>query len=152
MGAGRKPGPRRAVVLGMDGARRAAFALPTAIADPVADTDGVAVPPTDLPPVEQVVWRHLAPYAVRERTLTPSKTPGFRRLCRQWAYCAEFDARIAVLGVTSAEADRLVKRLEKWEQRLDASLGNFGLRSFGKPVAAEKPKATANPWAAVAAK
>lgn len=150
-GAGRKPGPKKAVVLGMDGARRVGFALPAPVVDStVPDSDGLLVAPADLPASEQLIWAHLAPYAVRERTLSPSKTPGFRRLCKQWAIVQEFDARIAVLGVTTAEADRLVKRLEKWEQRLDASLGNFGLRSFGKPVSAEKPKASMNPWAAVA--
>lgn len=145
-GAGRKPGQRKGVVLGMDGARRGAMSLPAAPIGPLLDPDGVLEPPLDIPARDQEIWRQLAPYAVRERTLTPSKTPGFRRLCRHWAACQEFDERIRVLGLTSAEADRLVKRLEKWEQRLDASLGNFSLRSFGKPATSDKPKAAANPW------
>lgn len=122
--------------------------VPPAPAVPGDAEASLVEPPGDLPPAEQTAWRALAPHAVVERTLTISRTPGFRRLCRQWAACEELDQRIAVLGFTSAEADRLVKRLEKWEQRLDASLGNFGLRSFGKPAVAEKPKGAANPFAA----
>src|SRR5438046_2675825 len=112
-GAGRKPGPRRrkAVVLGMDGARKpGAFALPAPMT--VEDADGLCEPPADLQAEEQAVWRALAPHAVRERTLIPSKAPGFRQLCRQWVYCAALDVRIRHLGIVSAEADRLLRRLE----------------------------------------
>lgn len=136
----------------MDGTRRASFVPPTAPTEPVVDVDGLCEPPADLSERAQAIWRQLAPHALRERTLAPSKAPGFARLCQRWVTCQEFDARIAVLGVTSAEADRLVKRLEKWEQLLDASLGNFGLRSFGKPLLAEKPKQAVNPFAALGGK
>lgn len=115
---------------------------------PVSDPNGLLEPPADLTEAEQGVWRTLAPHAIQERTLIPSRVSGFRQLCRQWCYCAELDARVRHLGITSAEADRLLRRLENWEKALSASLGNFSLRSFGKPAAPEKPKVSANPWGA----
>lgn len=147
-GAGRKPGVKRAVVLGMDGARRPGFALPERPEGPIADPDGLLTPPEDLAEADRAVWLALAPHAIRERTLTRSKVPGFRQLCRQWVYCTELDARVRLLGITSSEADRLLRHLDKWEKALSASLGNFSVRSFGKPATAEKPKPAANPFGA----
>lgn len=149
VGAGRKPGSR-AVVIGMDG-RRTAFRLPAVPDEPSAgaDPDGLLQPPDDLPAADAEVWRKLAPLALRERTLTVSRVPGFRVLCRRWAYCAAIDARIRTVGIATHEADGLLKRLEKWEQLLNAAVGDFSLRSFGKPAAAEKPKKAANPFAQV---
>lgn len=133
----------------MDG-RRTTFALPPTDLAPVeSDHDGLLEPPTDLAPVDADVWRRLAPLAVRERTLTSSRVPGFRMLCRRWAYCAELDMRIRTVGIATHEADGLLKRLEKWEQLLNASVGDFSLRSFGKPATAEKPKRAVNPFAGV---
>ena len=148
-GAGRKPGPRKAVVLGMDG-RRTAFALPS-VPDVAIESDpnGLLEPPGDLPATDADIWRKLAPLALRERTLTGSRVPNFRVLCRRWAYCAAIDARIRTVGIATHEADSLLKRLEKWEQLLNASVGDFSLRSFGKPATADKPKKNANPFAQV---
>lgn len=95
------------------------------------------------------MWRDLAPHAVRERTLVPSRVPGFRQLCRQWVYAATLDARIRHLGITSSEADRLMRHFDKWEKALSASMGNFSIRSFGKPAPVEKPKTSSNPWGAI---
>ena len=149
-GAGRKPGVKRWNVVPMVGARAA---VPSSQPDvPVADPEGLLMPPTDLGPAEQEVWRDLAPHAIRERTLVSSRVPGFMQLCRQWVYCQELDARIRVLGITSSEADRLLRHFDKWEKALSASMGNFSIRSFGKPAAPEKPKAAANPWGAFGAR
>ena len=150
-GAGRKPGVKRWNVVPMVGAR--ATVPPSAPPDtPIADPDDLLLPPSDLPAAEKDVWRTLAPHAIRERTLVPSRVPGFVQLCRQWVYCHELDERIRVLGITSSEADRLLRHFDKWEKALSASMGNFSIRSFGKPAAAEKPKASANPWGAFGAR
>lgn len=152
-GAGRKPGPQRAVVLGMNGSRRDAFALPPVaeVAIP-SDPDGLLCPPADLLPADADVWRKLAPLALTERTLSPSRAAGFRVLCRRWVYCAELDARVRVVGIATSEADRLLKRLENWEKLLNASIGDFSLRSFGKPAPVDKPKPSVSKWAAVGGK
>ncbi len=129
------------------------FGLPTAPAVPPEDLAGLLEPPADLQPDEQTVWRALAPHALLERTLTASRVAGFRVLCQHWVYCSQLDARIRVLGITSHESDRLLKRLENWQKLLKASLGEFNLRSFGKAASAEKPRAAAaNPWSQIAGK
>ena len=145
-GAGRKPGSKRwGKVVGIRERPSAMPPIPPLDA-PVDDADGLLSPPADLAPAEQAVWRELAPHAVRERTLTPSRVPGFRQLCRQWVYAAEIDAQIRTLGITSEQADRLLRHFDKWEKALAASLGNFSIRSFGKPAVAEKPKPAAGGW------
>lgn len=145
-GSGKKKEVRaeRAQVL-----RPAAFAsLPDAPVGPPDDPHGLLVAPTELPEAERGVWLSVAPHALLERTLTVSRVAGFKLLCKRWVYCDELDARIRVLGITSAEADRLLKRFETWQKLLSASLGEFNLRSFGKPVVVERPKPAANPFAA----
>ena len=140
-GAGAKPGAKRwAKVVPMSGIR-APLASQLPVAVPVEDSDGLLTAPTDLPPAEREIWTVLAPHAIRERTLVPSRVPGFRQLCRQWVYCDELDTKIRSLGITSDDADRLLRHFDKWEKALSASMGNFSIRSFGKPAAAEKPKA-----------
>lgn len=156
VGAGRKPGKKQAVVLGMDGARRGDFVLPPAMQasvspDPVGDS--LVEPPADLSDAIKAVWRALAPLAIEQRTLTASKVPGFRDLCLRWVYCADFDARIWEFGGPSRhEAEPLVKRLEKWRPMLGNSLKEFKLTAFGKPDTAEKTKVAVNPWTKVGGK
>lgn len=158
-GAGAKPGSKpkisrkRADVVNMKGEPVAV--LPPVLADELHEHKGevgLLEPPDDLglSEVATVAWRRLAPYAIAERTLTPSRTPGFAKLCEEWAYCAAFEKRIGEIGVAAAESDRLLKRLNDYKKQLKASLGDFNLRSFGKPAAPEKPKATANPFAKLA--
>ncbi len=134
------------------GGARAPIVPPPAPEGPVADPDNLLLPPSDLPAAEKDIWLALAPHGLRERTLVPSRVPGFRQLCRQWVYCQELDERIRVLGITSSDSDRLLRHLDKWEKALSASMGNFSIRSFGKPAAPEKPKANANPWGAFGAR
>lgn len=140
----------------MDGARRDDFALPPAMQAPVSlepAMDTLVEPPADLSDAIKAVWRALAPLAIEQRTLITSKVPGFRDLCLRWVYCADFDARIWEAGGPSRhEAERLVKRLEKWRPMLGNSLKEFKLTALGKPEAVEKPKAAVNPWAKVGGK
>ncbi len=156
-GAGAKPGAKRRALLtprqlAPHKVVRGAFGLPEPpVASPAA-ADEMIAPPADMEGGELAAWRALAPHAVAERTLTVSRVAGFRVLCQRWVYCAELDARIRVLGIVSGEADRLLKRLEAWQKLLGASLGEFNLRSFGKPAVAEKPKAASNPWASLTSK
>lgn len=146
-GAGRKPGSKRwGKVVGIRDRPSAMPPVPPQPAAPIDDPDGLLEPPADLNAAEKDVWRELAPHAVRERTLTASRVPGFRQLCRQWVYAAEIDAKIRTLGITSEQADRLLRHFDKWEKALAASLGNFSIRSFGKPAVAEKPKPAAGAW------
>lgn len=141
------------MVLGMNGARVAAVAVPPPAVDaPVADPENLLQPPTDITADEQTIWRELAPHALRERTLVLSRVPGFKQLCRQWVYCAALDERIRHLGITTQEADRLLRHFDKWEKALSASMGNFSIRSFGKPASPEKPKASANPFGSFGAR
>jgi hypothetical protein len=130
--------------------RRPELVLPAAPAVTPADPNGLLEPPADLVAADAEIWRRLAPLALAERTLTLSKAPGFRALCRRWAYCAALDARIREVGIATHEATALLMRLEKWEQLLNASVGDFSLRSFGKPATSEKPKKAINPFAQVA--
>lgn len=127
-----------------------AATLPPAIDEALVDP--LAEPPADLGLSEaaQAAWRRLAPYAIQERTLIASRIPGFAKLCERWAYCAAFEKRVGEIGVTAAESDRLLKRLNDYSKLLNGSLGDFNLRSFGKPVAPDKPKANANPFAKLA--
>jgi hypothetical protein len=133
----------------MDGRRREDFRLPAAPDQPIEDGEGLLEPPDGLNEAESEAWRQLAPHALKERTLTASRTPGFRKLCQEWVYCAALDARIQQIGIAASESDRLLKRLNDWKKLLRNSLGDFNLKSFGKPVVVEKPKVKANPWGAL---
>lgn len=136
----------------MDGQRRTGLELPAPPVVPVVDADGLSEPPAylGLSDDEKVAWRHLAPHGLKEGTLTASRTPGFGKLCQEWVYCAAFERRIAEIGVTTAEADRLLKRLNDYKKLLKASMADFNLKSFGKPAVAEKPKKAVNPFAQLA--
>lgn len=141
-GAGRKPRKKSATVLGMDGQRRVTILPPALPSAPGEAVNPLCEPPTDLGLSKTAleVWRRLAPYAVEERTLISSRIPGFAKLCEEWAYCAAFEARLDEIGVTTAEGDRLLKRLNDYKKLLKASFGDYNLRSFGKPATADKPK------------
>lgn len=142
-GAGRKAGGKRWNVLPMPGMPQVDAGAVTPLSD---DEQSLAAPPDGLQPDEAEAWKALAPLALRERTLTSSRVPGFRKLCQEWAYCAALEERARQLGITSVEADRVLKRLNEWKKLLRSSLADFSLKSFGKPVAPEKPKVSANPW------
>lgn len=155
VGAGRKPKPKPGVVLGMDGARISSTAPPAAseskaTSSETPDAPDLLAPPPDLKdPVARQCWKRFAPLAITGRTLTPETMPGFRQLCQQWSYAESLDAMIQLLGAASADAEEKMKTWLKVSQRLDASLARFKLTAFGKPAVAEKPKASANPFAAI---
>lgn len=125
-------------------------------APPVEISDGeraaLCKPPKGLSGAEHAAWTRFAEQALAERTLTPTTVPGFVELCRQSAYVSEIDATIQRLGIGTKEAEPYLKQYVRLAQRYDASLARFKLTAFGKPVAAEKPKQAANPWAQVARK
>jgi hypothetical protein len=145
-GAGRKPGPRRAPVVGMDGLpRRPRVELPPA--PPLAAQVALLEPPADLSEDAQFCWKAWAPTVLEERTLTPSTVAGFRELCGRMALVRALDARIAVLGPATQEAFPYLKERRGQAVQLASSLKDFKLTAFGKPVTSDKPKATApNPW------
>ncbi len=151
-GAGAKPkiARRPANVVNMKGEQVAV--LPPELPASDGAVNPLIEPPADLELSEAAkrAWAVLAPYAIAERTLTVSRRPGFAKLCEEWAYCASFEKRIGEIGIVAAESDRLLKRLNDYKKQLKASLGDFNLRSFGKPAAPEKPKASANPFSKLA--
>lgn len=153
-GAGRKPKDSRAIVLGMDGARMAsppAYQTVDVTTQHGRVDDALVLPPSDLPTAEQAAWKLHAPLALAQDTLVPATVPGFREFCQLYVHQAELSARIALLGRTSAEADRLVKRWEKGVVLLNTKLKDYKLTAFGKAEAeaVKKKKPAANPWAQV---
>ena len=156
-GAGRKPNDKTAIVLSLQGDRMASPPAYERVEWPSAPScDGVAlgIPPEDLSEAEQAAWKVHAPLALAQDTLVEATVPGFRELCKLAVQQKAFSDRIAVLGLTSSDADRLLKRWEKGAVLLNGKLKDFKLTAFGKPEAAsiksKQPKA--NPWAGVAQK
>jgi hypothetical protein len=132
VGAGRKPKPRAAVVLGMDGVRREFGGLSAADGAPVDQEVALRVPPDDLPKAQQAFWSAWAPLALSKQTLVPEHVPGFRTLCRVAWVASVMEQRLAKVGPASAEAESLLNRYVKVEQRLDAMMQRFGLTGMGK--------------------
>ena len=151
-GAGRKPGrPNVGIVLGMDGTRKVRGAdLPPAI--PLDTQMSLREPPRDLSEAARLCWRGLVEEALAERTLTPATVAGFRQLCILMAIVRAIDDRIEVLGVATQDALPYLTARKGQAGQLAASLKDFKLTAFGKPVTSEKPKAAANPWASLTAK
>ncbi len=136
VGAGRKPSVRRAVVLGMDGARREDLGPPGPLGAAPAPAEDLELltPPPDLTPAQQDYWRRWAPLAVEQRTLVPATRPGFRELCEQADLKAKLARRIHALGAGSEKAGSRLSAYVKLAQRLDSSLARFKLTGMGKPV------------------
>lgn len=154
VGAGRKKGTPRGVVLGMDrGPRRVAQATaPVEVPVLTASEQAFLVEPpaSVLHEKAQACWRKFAGHAIRERTLTTATVGGFEQLCQQWAYIDDLNVKIQLLGPGTQDADPFLKSFVRLSQRLDGSLARFKLTAFGKPATAETPKAAVNPWAQVA--
>lgn len=137
VGAGRKPGPNKGVVLDLDGKRRARKTeLPPAVSP--TEREGLLEPPADLPDGAKACWRTWAAQALEERTLTPATEPGFREMCRRMAIVQELDNRIALLGVGHDSLPYLRERRGQASQ-LNASLKDFKLSAFGKPATSDTP-------------
>lgn len=149
VGAGRKPGSRSAVVLGMDGVRRSDTVV-SPVASPTEDAT-LLVAPRDLPRDQRKYWTRYAPLALAQQTLIPAHLPGFRELCEQAAFKDGLAKQIRKLKPESPAASDTLRHYEKLVQRLDATLARFRLTGMGKPASAAGAarKAAASPWAAV---
>jgi len=147
-GSGAKPGPRKGIVLGLNGVRQRSRTAPLPPALSVDEASSLLKAPTDLSAGAQACWTAYAGHALAERTLTPATAGGFRQFCEQWAFLGDLSSRIQVLGAATKEADPYLKTYVRLSQRLDASLARFKLTAFGKPATSEKPKPVANPWGA----
>jgi hypothetical protein len=149
VGSGRKPTPKPAVILGMDGSRLAASAV---TAEPVdVEQSPLLKPPADLNAKEASFWKAYARLAIEQRTLVPSTVAGFRELCEQFAFKSDLAAEIDRVGAASVLTEKMLVQYTKLVQRVDSSLARFKLTAMGKPAdggQVRKPVA-ANPWAAV---
>jgi hypothetical protein len=126
--------------------------LPASVGD--WSKEALVLPPGDMGEAEAAAWKLLAPLALDQDTLTAGTVPGFRELCRVYVHQADMSARIAELGRTSFEADRLLMRWEKGAVLLNGKMKDFRLTAFGKPEAAaiKAKKPAVNPWAQVIGK
>lgn len=149
VGAGRKPGTKRAVLLGMDGSRLERPPTPEVTSVPDAS---LAQPPKRISAAQRRVWRDLAPFALAQRTLTAATAPGFAQVCKLMALQDRLERRLYKLGPEMEAADEILARYLKLTKDLDPLLKNFKLTAFGKPETAAAPAQTeaANPWAQVA--
>lgn len=150
VGSGRKPKRKKAIVIGLDGARRSDRSIPHEV-PPRAVAD-LATPPKDLSAEQRQFWSQYAPYAVEQQTLVPATVVGFRELCEQWTMKAKLAKEIARRGAATRDAEGLLRAYMKLAQRVDALLARFKLTPFGKAVegATDSKKPAASPWAAVA--
>ncbi len=85
---------------------------------------------------ERNVWLSLAPLALGRGTLTPETHYAFQQLCRN----VVLERRYAVSpdGAGTPNHRGMI-------QRVEAGLGDFGLRAFGKPLAPPEAKPVADP-------
>ena len=97
----------------------------------------------------RAVWAQLAPEAERARTLTPGTAVAFARLCQTWVTHAAMAATVAKDGMTFFEvmvdgagqehqaikAHPLLARVSSLDAAIRATLKDFCLSPFGKPVA-----------------
>ena len=103
-------------------------------------------PPADLPKAQASCWREWALLALERRTLTAETVPALKLLC-------ELEVRrrqiAATLDMEGAEPSPMGLRVfAQYTKQVEGLMGRFCLAPFGKPVAAEKPKAVSNPFAA----
>ncbi len=148
VGAGRKPKTKPAVVLGMDGARLMPVDVPVSV--PEVDAIDLAIPPEDLTEAQRACWVRYAPAALEQLTLVSSTVAGFRELCERFAIKQHLAAKIEKVGPASKKAEPLLRHYVKLAQRVEASLKEFKLTAFGKPVLPmTTTRQVANPWSDV---
>lgn len=153
IGAGRKPKSwkeRQGKVVGMDGNP---FARPPASSSPPpADAGDLLEPPDGMTTKQAALWRQLAPYAIAQQTLVAATRAGFRELVEQMTLKAAIAEDIEKIGAAHPGSGDNLRHYAKLAQRVDATLARFRLTGSGKPeAAAARPKAAANPFAAMAA-
>lgn len=147
VGAGRPPGSGRKVV-GIDGHPRPV----TKPSVPVVEVEGhpLLIPPEDLTERRQRLWTAWAPLAIREATLIPSRVLGFRQLVTQLDFLEQLDKQVEVLGLGTSDGRQALANYIKLAQRVDSTMARYRLTSSGKSEAPPKPKASSNPWGAIA--
>lgn len=138
-GSGRKPKTALEKALGGNAGHRARV-LPGPGAGQVPVTAPIA--PVAVPAVVTMdadqVWAELSPFALAARTLTPATALAFRVLCRN----------VALEQMLAAGPEKGGANHRGMIQRIDAELGAFNLRPFGKPIyEAEVEAKPANPLA-----
>ena len=155
VGSGRKPGTRRAVVLGMDGLRvppHSDFETPQQVIPLNSSGDDLSIPPKDLPAAQRRFWAEWAPLALALKTLTIEKVPGFRQLCERAELSRALFKQLRKLGLASDDAAEIRRAYDKATLRVNSSLAEFQLTGTGKPATsgASGRKTADNPWAQVA--
>lgn len=118
-----------------------AFPSPASIEPEILTDEAHA--PDELTLDERLVWLRLAPLAVEKGTLTKATAFAFVLLCRNIVLERRLAQSVQEAG--SASHRGMI-------QRVDAELGDFALRAFGKPLVQKKKAATVNPFAALAAR
>jgi hypothetical protein len=140
VGAGKKPKPKPEQPLSpfsvVSGGRTSA----------PDDSAELLEPPSDLPADQQAFWRAHAPLAIAKITLTQETVPAFRLLC-------ELHAKKVIVGalIDNGALDGLRVFLQISKQ-VEGLMARFCLAPFGKPLKADKPKTSANPWGGFAVK
>jgi hypothetical protein len=105
-------------------------------------------PPAGLPEVQAVFWRLWAGLALERRTLTAETVPAFVLLCELEAKRRAIGAVLEQPGAEPSPAG--LRIYAQFSKQVEGLMGRFCLAPFGKPIASEKPKPAANPFAQVA--
>lgn len=149
-GAGRKPkSAEERRLAGNAGHRGRVLAHPsvpaTSVAAPIATIPAPlpvvdeADAPNDLDMDERRVWMELAPLAMAQGTLTPSKSFAFRLLCRNIVLERRYASSVTDAGGASHRG---------MIQALDRELLRFGLSPCGKPEVAGEQVPAVDPMEA----
>jgi hypothetical protein len=149
---GRRPGSGRKPknVLGFPGGKPVAGIAASVVAP--ADLAVLAMPPADLRPAEQALWKLYALHAIEQRTLVPATVAGFRELVEVFVLKDDLHAKIQKFGTDGKSGQDRLRTYTRLSQRLDAALARYKLTAFGKPMdsgGGGAKKAPANPWAQV---
>lgn len=106
-------------------AHPSAAAVPSAPLPAVDETDA----PDELAPEERNIWLKLAPYALANKSLTPSTSTAFVMLCKNIALERRF--AVSVMDAGGPNHRGMI-------QRVQADLAAFNLRPFGKASSGEE--------------